>query len=468
MNCFLIFINTITAILLLSLSLLLPSNHIFAQIIDNATDNTTDNSTDNTTDNTTEDNETMLRLYELFATAKDNYTCESPAQPLSFPYLTGLETCVRQHFSHSRLSCGDAATLKKLECNDPTIKSLDGLQQFPNLEIIMMPSAGSKISDLSPIRNLMYLRTLSIPYADITEIGWLAYLDRLVTLNLQGNSVTNLEYMPLLSSLRELVLDYQAPDYITDISTFIALRNLSTLSLQGNKITDISALDNLTNMKNLMLRDNRITSLEPLDNLTRMQTLNFSVNMVTDITPLDNLTDLTYISGNNNRISDISALDNLTKLITISFKQNFISDIAPVANKSKIKEIVLDYNTITDLSPIYDIMWYTTLAELGLAYNCITKDNYRQVRYLEDIYTLRLDHQCETYPTYYPEDEYVVNGDLVNATDSVDNDIIYIPQHEAQAGVACSIMNGKPNDLLAFLFPFILAIYVLLRRKFNL
>ncbi len=438
----------------------MPYNSVEAQIIDNITDNCTDNTSDNCTDN-----QTLLRLYALFSTARDNFSCENSYDLVKFPNYSGLSNCVYKHYPDIRgsISCEDAASLTKLECNDPIINSLDGLQQFPNLEIIFMPTAGSEISDLSPIRNLKKLRTVSIPNSNISEIGWLVYLDNLTSLNLIGNSVTNLEFFPLFKRITNLLLDYQAPTYITDIKPLSVLHGLATLSLQGNRISDITALDNLTNINNLMLRDNRITSLEPIDNLTKLTSLNFSVNIISDISPLDNLTDLTYIAGNSNRITDLSPLDNLTKLQDISFKNNFISSVLPIANKSSIRAVQLDYNGINDLSPIFDIMLYTRLSELGLAYNCISKDNYRKVVYLQDIQTLRLDHQCESYPLYYPEDDFVVNDDLVNAQDVIDSDTI--PKHETTSGVACSISQGKFNDLIVVVFPILLVVYLLLRRR---
>ncbi len=68
--------------------------------------------------------------------------------------------------------------------------------------------------------------------------------------------------------LYQLVLNYQGPDYITDITPLTYMpASLQHLSLQGNRISDISALSSLIGLKYLSIRDNRITSIEALDTM---------------------------------------------------------------------------------------------------------------------------------------------------------------------------------------------------------
>lgn len=443
------------------------TDNITDNTTDNVTDNITDNITDNMTDNETEDNETIIRLHELFASVYDNYSCQNPTDPVIFPYNTNLEACVRQYTNANRwpMLCSDAENIRAIKCNDPEISSLDGLQQFPNLESLSFGLKGTKISDLAPIRNLTKMEILEIPYSEISEIGFLARMKNLRFLDLKGNHVTNLEFMPFLTGLEILYLEYQAPDYISDITHINPLVSMRVLNLQGNKITDITPISNMRNLAYLRIRDNRITDLTPVANLHHLSGIDFSINTISDITPLDNLTGLHSIIANNNRITDISPLDNLTALVDLQLLNNSISDVSPLANLKKLQRINLDYNVITDLTPLSGLIGSARLLELGLSYNCIPQENYRQIRYLNNIQTLRLDHQCENFPDNITSDsQYVVNSDLVGGKDILSENDIVLDKFDSTAGGGCSAL---PYGTVAYfdIAAMIFAVYILVKRK---
>ncbi len=410
---------------------------------DNSTENTPDNSTDNETDNETEDNETVKKLKELFAGVYDNYSCENPSDPVLFPYGTRLENCVRKYSNAVRwpMLCGQAALITAIECDDPEITSLDGLQQFPNLKSLSFSLKGTKVESLAPIRNLTGLETLEIPYSEISEIGFLARMKKLKNLDLKGNRVTDLEFIPFINSLETLSLEYQGPDYIKDITPMGSLVRMRVLSLQGNKITDISPLSGMIHMTYLSLRDNRISDLSPLSGMTELSGLDFSINMVTSLSPLDNLTRLNVLVGSSNRISDISPLDNLTELRDLQLLNNSVSDVSVLSRMKKAKRLVFDYNVIKDISSVADLTLTANIQELGLSYNCIPRENYRKVPYINDIQILRLDHQCENYPEdAFPDNQTVVNSDLVNGKNTLEDDNITLSEFESTAGGGCSAL----------------------------
>ena len=442
------------------------TDNITDNVTDNITDNITDNVTDNVTDNETQDNETVIRLKELFYSVYDNYSCVNPTDPVLFPYGSELEACVRQYTKANRwpMLCQDAENIRAIKCSNPEISSLDGLQQFPNLESLSFGLKGTKIESLAPIRNLTKLEILEIPYSNISEIGFLARLKNLRVLDLKGNHVTNLDVMPFINSLEILYLEYQGPEYVTDITHMNPLISMRVLSLQGNKISDISALATMKSLAYLRLRDNRISDLSPIAELKHLSGLDFSINMVTDLSPIDNLTKLNSLICSSNRITDISHLDNLTALVDLQLLNNNISDVSPLANLKKLQRLQLDYNVITDLTPISNLIGSLKLLELGLSYNCIPKENYRQIRFLDDIQTLRLDHQCENFPDNITSDnQFVVNSDLVNGSDILPEDI-ELSQFDTTAGGGCSALpyGAIPGtDIAAIIF----ALYIVFKRR---
>lgn len=436
-------------------------------------DNTTVN-TDNTDNNNQEDKEEEIedpritKLKQLFATVSDKYACNSPSDHVRFPYETGLEACVRKYTTANRwpIRCSYAAEITHIECNDPEITSLDGLQQFPNLKSLKISLNGSKIDDLSPIRNLTKLEILSIPYSNISQIGFLARMERLRSLDLKGNKVTDLELIFTLKNLEMLSLEYQGPDYITNIAPLGELIKLRVLNLQGNKISDISALSNLVNLTYLNFTDNRVSDLSPLKDLKNLTAINFSINMVSSLEPLKDMPVLNSIDADNNSISDLTPLANLTQMTSLSLQMNNISDLTPLTNLVYLRKLVLDYNHVTDLLPISEVIFQLRLKELGLSYNCVSKDNYRKIRFFEEIPTIRLHHQCEDFPTdVFTDNQLVVNGDLVGARDTLKEEKnITLTKFESTAGGGCSIIpyGAKPAfDIIPILF----LVYIIFRRK---
>lgn len=394
------------------------------------------------------DGESNAYLTELFSGIADNYSCALPSNVIKFPRDTGLEGCVRKYIGNNRwpMICKAAAEIDTIACGNEPISSLEGLQQFPNLRKLSFDLKGTQIEDLSPIRNLTKMESLSIPNSNISSTAFLSQMEKLSYLNLSGNKITDLKFMPYLKNLENLSLEYQGPDYITNAAPLASLRGLRNLSLQGNKIGDISPLASLANLSALNLRDNRIADISPLSGLSKLSSLNVSINMIEDISPLAAIGGMAYLAANSNRLNSIEAVRNMAALRQISVIGNNISDISPIADKRKIISVSMDYNKVTDLTPIDSIMIYSYLSELGLAYNCISGENAGKVRYISEIRELRLDHQCEEFnpKDALPDNTFVVNGDLVGAENIIDNGTMganFKTPGSISAGRGCSAGN---------------------------
>ena len=322
-----------------------------------------------------------------------------------------------------------------------------------------MGEQGTKIDDLMPVRNLKNLQRLEIPNSEIKNIEYLTRLPMLNTLNLSGNHITDLTYLPYMYPLYQLDLSYQGPDYIRDITPMAYMSNsMQTLSLQGNKISDISALANFRALKYLSIRDNRITSIAPLADMTILSGLDMTINLITDLSPLTNNTMLNIIKADHNLITSIEPLRNLPKLAQISFKHNYITDISPVSEMSFMKSMAFDYNSITDVSSLQDITIVSPILSLRFTYNCIPENNYRKIRFLYNIQDVHFENQCENYPldNVFVNGENIVNIDLITGQTWQDNNTNdgTLPGESSPGG--CSIAKGKSTGsdiiiILAFL-----------------
>ena len=457
---------------------------------DNITDNTqndnnefiTDNnntSIDNLLDMTCQsctcDNATVRHLKEMFMNATDYSVCENKWDLLEFPDNTSLEKCVREYTGFKRwpISCAEAEAITMLKCSDPNITSLEGIQQLVNLKLLDMGDQGTKISDLMPLRNLKELQRLEIPNSEIENIEYLTRLPKLNSLNLSGNHITDLTYFPYIYPLYQLVLSYQGPNYIRDITPLRYMpSSLQNLSLQGNKISDISALAHLRALKYLSIRDNRITSIAALDNMTMLSGIDMSINAVTDLTPFAKNYALNSIIADHNKILSIEPLRNLNRLGEVSFKHNYITDISPVADKTDLKSMIFDFNSITDVSPIYDVKVNTYILSLRFTYNCIPESNYRKIRYLYNIQDVHFENQCINYPpdNVFIDGENIVNIDMITGQVWQDPNDNNTGENDISAGTGCSIIKGRSaaSDIviiLAFLMLIYKGFMYIIRKK---
>lgn len=450
----------------------------FDNIINNQDNNTADDnvSIDNLLDMTCQsctcDNATVRHLKEMFMNATDYSVCENKWDLLEFPDNTSLEKCVREYTGYKRwpITCAQAEEITMLKCSDPNITSLEGIQQLVNLKLLDMGNQGTKINDLMPLRNLKQLQRLEIPNSEIENIEYLTRLPMLNTLNLSGNHITDLTYFPYMYPLYQLVLNYQGPNYITDITPLMYMpSSLQHLSLQGNRISDISALAHLRALKYLSIRDNRITSIAALDNMTMLSGIDMSINAVSDLTPFEKNYALNTIIADHNQIFSIEPLRNLNKLGEVSFKHNYITDISPVADKTDLKSMIFDFNSITDVSPIYDVKVNTYILSLRFTYNCIPESNYRKIRYLYNIQDVHFENQCENYPpdNVFIDGENIVNVDMITGEvwqNPLDNNTLgMIEEKDIKMGTGCSIIRGSSTagDIVI-----ILAFFVLIYKGF--
>ena len=145
---------------------------------------------------------------------------------------------------------------------------LTGLEYAKRLQIARLNS--NRIKDISPLKGMVFLRSLSAWNNDIVDISSLTDLPRLFSLNLANNAIEDISSLEELTQLEYLHLD---ANHIKDISPLKGLINLIQLSMGENEITDVSALKELKNLRDLFLYDNPIEDISPLVELKDLKQL---------------------------------------------------------------------------------------------------------------------------------------------------------------------------------------------------
>jgi internalin A len=172
--------------------------------------------------------------------------------------------------------------------------------------------ARSEICDVSQLKHLPKLHTLSLDFAGDTVDGF-AELTQIKTL------ILNLER-------------YETPD-VSPLGELVQLEKLG-LSCHNyysrHGITGLSALEALVNLIFLRVNDVKAKSLAPMKNMTKLQKLDCANNHIRTVKPLENLTDLRELYINNNSIRNIAALSGLTRLTELILGGNPITDFSPI------------------------------------------------------------------------------------------------------------------------------------------
>ena len=219
----------------------------------------------------------LMRVVESCAT---RLTQLDQYGPESFPLA--LRRCKR--IEHIRCNsrklrsldgCPDG--LKSLHIGQvDSLHSLDPLRGCTELEIFDIEVA-HQISDLNPLNACTRLKTLILPYSQVTDISVLSSMPLLEEISLQKTGDP---------SLKE--------PSIKDLSPLAQCKRLKKLNIAGNQdIKDISSLSHCTQLEKLQMWGlTKISDLKHLSSLTKLKNLDISHVPVEDLTPLSALQDL--------------------------------------------------------------------------------------------------------------------------------------------------------------------------------
>ena len=185
-----------------------------------------------------------------------------------------------------------------------TSRGLTALSSMAGLHTLQLSS--SRIEDLSSIRGLKNLRTLSLPNASITDEGLapIAGLSNLDDLVISGNPRLGDAGMAHLSSLTKLRSLSIVGTAVSDagLPAIARITSLRSLYLGKTRVTDagLASLAGLKNLGHLMLSETQVTGsgLRSLAGLTGLRSLSLIDAGVTDegLAGIAQLTGLEHLS----------------------------------------------------------------------------------------------------------------------------------------------------------------------------
>lgn len=229
---------------------------------------------------------------------------------------------------------------------------------------LTVPEAASELSDL---RHLTYLETLSITNRAISDLSFLEGMTRLKSLDLSGCAISaDLSILKTLPALENLTMQGCS---ISSLAFLEGAPSLKKLDLRSNAIGNLAVLATVPTLQNLDLSDNAVSDLQPLAGLTELTSLNLSENVLTSIAPLASCTKLGTLDVSENKLTEIAAVQKLTALTSFRAEKNQITDCTPVAACTQLRTLDISNNQIPDITMLSTL---TKLTEFDFSYNLAT------------------------------------------------------------------------------------------------
>lgn len=285
------------------------------------------------------------------------------------PMLEQLVRVMADHdpYADVALTCAEVASITTLQdafASQGSIRpilSLEGLQNLTGLTYLSLVDHG--FDDIGPLAGLTKLQTVDLGLNAITDIGPLAGLTQLEWLTLTENPITDIGPLSGLVSLRHLDLNNLG---FSDTGPLQGLTGLTSLWMQTNAIRDISALSGLTSLDQLYLGANQIVDISPLAGLVQLGQLFLDYNQISDISAISGLLAVTELGLSNNSVTDISALSGSRYWRVLYLLDNpDLSDIQPLLDPNLSGRLVSLYRTSVSCVDVaaLEAVWSTVASD---------------------------------------------------------------------------------------------------------
>lgn len=210
----------------------------------------------------------------------------------------------------------DPSTIRQLTVSS-SIKSMDGLDLFPNLENLTIDA--SNLSDVNAVVALGQLKSLTLEDADsISDFGVFASMENLEELNIESENLKALDFLSRMPQLKSLGL---ADGQLLSLDGVEVLESLERLSVTDcSDLKNMDAVASLTGLTELSLErpyDCGEPSLAGLNNLRSLTLDNF--DSCAFLPGMTNLEELTLRGCDMPSNLDLSGLTKLKRLTCVTF-----------------------------------------------------------------------------------------------------------------------------------------------------
>ena len=209
--------------------------------------------------------------------------------------------------------------------------------------------AGARIEDIESLRTLNRLQILSITETNVTDLGPVASLSKLVDLSIRGTRVVDISPLRQLLSLRHLSLPNTG---VSNLEALTAMHQLEVLDLAGTKVSDLRPFKWLYSLKKLAVDMTEVDDLAPLSGLANLETLSASFTKVRNLRPPVALKALIRLDVSDTFTIDVTPLANLSNLQELNLSRTHVNKfgLQPLQALTKLRTLALDGTGVRDFN----------------------------------------------------------------------------------------------------------------------
>lgn len=254
---------------------------------------------------------------------------------------------------------------------DPGKEQLHTLAQITDINI----SGNSRIRELTPLKTMVYLRSLDCSNTSIDNLWPLSDLFDLRSLNISGTDITNCDPLRDLTGLEYLDLSNTG---INDIQCLSRIKKMHELDISHTGVDAINVFGKCSmeliraDMSGVVLEEViRFKEVNP-ETTILYQTDDLqlwwnalagswkevflsakSIEKDPDAIELQQIVDLTEIDLlKNSRLDNLIPLQKLYRLRSLKMDNTQITDLRPLEGMYSIQSLILSNNPVEDLSPL--------------------------------------------------------------------------------------------------------------------
>lgn len=322
--------------------------------------------------------------------------------------------------------------IKISACPDLELMNFLGLIDLVECDIRSMP-----LFHPLNLENSTELEILTIYESNLETLFNLDQLAKLVTLNVEFNSLTSIPNLANNLLLTNLDIGDNPLVSMPELSQLV---NLETITFQNLGLEELPDLNFFPNLTSLIASRNQLTEFPDLSNNVLLEDLNLSNNLLTSTPSLIAFSELVTLTIINNQLTEIGDLTDLDNLRFIRIGRNNLKSLPGLLTLDNLENLTIDQNEF-DVLP--DLSTITTLRSLNVSFNNLTElpsilngsDNFsmfiqgnnipfRELERIDDfgLTNLNLNYNPQTPPLEVLTDGLPIYGDSFSITVPLDGD----------------------------------------------
>ncbi|MBO9702831.1 MAG: leucine-rich repeat domain-containing protein [Sporocytophaga sp.] len=286
------------------------------------------------------------------------------------------------------------------------------------------------------------VKKLECPNYGIATIDELKYFTGLTELNITKNPIITLPDIAAMTGLTKLNIGETKLTTIPDLSPFI---NLQYLSIHRLDVTQFPDLTNNKNLIQLLVHTNKFDNIPAL-NLPKLEYLGISLVGITALPDLTNLPKLRKLECFRNKIKQLPDLSGMDSLKVLDASSNFIEEFPTLP--LGIQTVYLDSNLISELPSLTS---YQSLTKVRLFKNYLNfQDLLPLTAFLNYPSLFELSPQkvfnVGTMQTIVELEKFSLDSKIDSNTSGVSRKWIFNNNVTGQTSRIFSIDKARPSD----------------------